>query len=74
MTLKPSTTTGQPLPPCPSCGSTNALRILYGMPTHEAFEEAERGEFVLGGCVIGPESPDYECRDCGISLPWVVRD
>jgi hypothetical protein len=51
-----------------------ALRILYGLPTHEAFEASERGEFALGGCVIGLESPDYECRDCGISLPWVAPD
>jgi hypothetical protein len=51
-----------------------ALRIVYGLPIHVAFEASERGEFALGGCVIGPESPDYECRDCGTSLPWVARN
>jgi hypothetical protein len=51
-----------------------ALRIVYGLPIHVAFEASERGEFALGGCVIGLESPDYECRDCGISLPWVAPD
>ena len=74
MTPTPSTTAEPPLPPCPACGSSNRLRILYGFPTPEAFEASERGEFALGGCVIGPESPDYECRDCGVSLPWVAHD
>ena len=59
---------------CPACGSTDALRVLYGLPTAEAFEASERGEFALGGCVIGVESPDYECRGCGAALPWVTSD
>ena len=59
-------------PPCPRCGSTDAVRILYGMPTEDAFEASERGEFVLGGCVIGDESPDFECRGCGSALPWIA--
>jgi hypothetical protein len=33
----------------------------------------QRGEIVLGGCLVGPESPDYECRDCHAALPWVRR-
>ena len=59
--MKPKTL----LPPCPHCGSPDAVRISYGLPTVEAFEASERGDFVLGGCVIGPESPDYECGSCG---------
>lgn len=58
---------------CPSCSSTDARRIVYGYPTAETFEAAERGEIELGGCVIGEESPDYVCRGCGLPLPW-VRD
>ena len=23
---------------CPACGATDTIEILYGMPTHEAFE------------------------------------
>jgi hypothetical protein len=34
----------------------------------------ERGEVSLGGCLVGPESPDYECRSCGAPLPWVADD
>ncbi len=62
------------LPPCPTCGSRRAVPIVYGYPTSELFEVAERGEVRLGGCVIGNESPDYECRDCRALLPWVAAD
>ena len=37
----------------------------------EAGEAAQRGEIVLGGCMVGDESPDYQCRGCGSDLPWV---
>ena len=67
-------TTQSPSRPCPTCGSTDALRILYGYPTEEAFEASERGELTLGGCMVGEESPDYECRGCGAPLPWVAQD
>ncbi|MEO5986932.1 MAG: hypothetical protein ABIW50_07605 [Candidatus Limnocylindria bacterium] len=66
-------TTETPAPACPSCGSTDALRILYGLPTPEAVEASERGELVIGGCLIGGESPDFECRGCGAPLPWVAE-
>lgn len=29
---------------CPKCDSLNVIKILYGMPTHEAFLMAEEGE------------------------------
>jgi len=57
------------LRPCPACGSTDAVRIVYGYPSLELGEAEERGEIVLGGCLVGPESPDYECRGCGTLLP-----
>ena len=63
--------TSTTFPPCPTCGSTEAIRIAYGYPDFELWQAEERGEIVLGGCVIGPESPDYECRRCGAGLPWV---
>ena len=68
------TTPAQPLPPCPRCGSTDAVEILYGYPTFEAGLAADRGEIVLGGCVVGPESAEYECRGCKSPLPWVLSD
>ena len=53
-------------PKCPRCSSDEVLPIAYGMPSEEMFEEAERGEIVLGGCgrFIGL-SPDYTCQNCG---------
>lgn len=61
-------------PPCPACGSRAAVEIVYGYPSAETWEAEQRGEVVIGGCLVGPESPAYECRDCHISLPWAPRD
>ena len=57
------------LPPCPRCGAIQAIPILDGYPSEEMFEAPERGEIRLGGCVIGPESPAFECASCGAELP-----
>ena len=35
---------------CPKCRSGRTAPILYGYPSHEAFEAEERGELILGGC------------------------
>ena len=67
-------TTPTPLPPCPKCGSTDAVEIIYGYPTDETGMAAERGEIVLGGCLVGMEDPDYQCRGCDSPLPWVRPD
>jgi len=50
---------------CPACGSTDTVTIIYGMPTHEAFEAAERGELVLGGCLVSDMNPTRHCKACG---------
>ncbi len=62
------------LRPCPRCGSTDAIRIQYGYPGPEMSESAQRGEIRLGGCLVGPESPAYECRACDAPLPWLSSD
>jgi hypothetical protein len=62
--------TAPSFPPCPRCGSTDALEIVYGLPDIELGMAAERREVVLGGCISGDESPDYECRSCHSPLPW----
>ena len=52
---------------CQRCGGT-VLPIVYGFPTHAAFEAAEKGELILGGCCI-PENvseiADWVCKECG---------
>lgn len=50
---------------CPACGATDTIVILYGMPTYEAFEASERGEIVLGGCIVLAANPDRHCKICG---------
>ena len=48
---------------CRKCGSP-VLKLVYGFPTHEAFEASERGELILGGCCIEEDSPDMRCVSC----------
>ena len=43
---------------------------MYGLPTLDLSESAQRQQVVLGGCLNGPESPEYACRACGRELPW----
>jgi hypothetical protein len=49
---------------CPKCGSKNSIRIIYGMPTHKTFLEAEAGKIKLGGCDLDDNYPEYHCKDC----------
>ena len=53
---------------CPSCGSSDIARILYGEPafSEELRRDLESGRIVLGGCVIVKgQIPKYRCNDCG---------
>lgn len=49
---------------CPSCKSPNVARILYGMPSYEAFLEAEAGKIIIGGCMVTDDDPIWGCIDC----------
>ncbi len=52
---------------CPECKSKNIIPVMYGMPTYEASQAAERGEIKLGGCEVyidGCKMPDRYCKDC----------
>jgi hypothetical protein len=44
--------------------------IVFGYPMPETFEAAERGEVVLGGCVIDGNEPTARCPHCGTDLQW----
>ena len=55
----------EPTPKCPACGSDRVIPIGYGEPTPEGEAAARRGEVVLGGCIIGADSPAWACRACG---------
>ena len=42
------------------CGAAS-VRLVYGLPSDEQFEAAERGEIELAGCLIGPDAPRWRC-------------
>ena len=46
---------------------------MYGYPTPEAFHEADAGRIRLGGCMVGDESPEFECPACGGALPIAAK-
>ena len=51
--------------PCPKCGVGRVIPIVYGYPGRKMFEQAQRGEIALGGCVIMPGQPHTtECPIC----------
>lgn len=53
------------------------IPIVYGMPSGDDAERAERGEFVLGGCLVGlhdPEpDPTHHCTACTTSFVAASR-
>jgi hypothetical protein len=49
---------------CGKCGG-KGVRIVYGLPGPALVDAAERGELALGGCVIGDDDPNLQCRACG---------
>jgi len=47
------------------------VSLVHGLPSVETFEAAERGEFVLGGCVMDPgPTPRWACAQCERALGW----
>src|SRR3954451_14415999 len=53
-------------PACGRCGSTTLHRRVFGMPTPELFDEAERRpDFALGGCIVMDGDWTAECVTCG---------
>ena len=49
---------------CQKCGKTSVVKILYGMPTDEAWELSEKGKLIIGGCCITEKSTDWACTHC----------
>ena len=49
---------------CPKCKSEHTAPIMYGYHASEAWEASERGEIILGGCMVFPHQEDYGCLDC----------
>lgn len=58
--------TDQLIPACGQCGSTALHHKVFGMPTEDLFEEAERRpDLRLAGCCIDPGDWSTECVSCG---------
>lgn len=53
-------------PRCPDCtGEPLGVPLVYGLPSSEAFEAAERGHLVLAGCLMEPGlTPSWACPEC----------
>ena len=49
---------------CPFCGE-KIIPIIYGEPSDETFEKAEKGEVKLGGCCLSGADPQWACAECG---------
>lgn len=49
---------------CPACQSKKVLRIFYGRPLQSTIDVVDRGEGVLGGCMVQPAAPDWKCGSC----------
>lgn len=53
---------------CSNCRKKEAVSIVFGLPTYEAFEAAHRGELWLGGCCLPTDYwhwPLTHCLACG---------
>lgn len=61
---------GRDVARCPECNRP-AMPIAYGLPGPEMFEAAERGEIVLGGCMLDPDDPTHSC-ECGATRRGTV--
>ena len=53
---------------CPRCKSAKVVTIVYGLPGMEAFEEAQAGKVVLGGCDVTDDDPSWQCLDCDAKI------
>ncbi len=53
---------------CPLCGSSNTIKIIWGVSCHseELNKELGNGEFIIGGLSIPKDipTPSYHCYDC----------
>ena len=49
---------------CPQCEG-DLVPIVYGLPGPELFAAADRGEVLLGGCIVSDSDPRVQCRECG---------
>lgn len=51
---------------CPRCLQQTVLEVIFGYPDISLFKAAERGEAVIGGCIVQPPITGrrVECTTC----------
>lgn len=61
-------------PSCPNCNNENVAWILWGYvgDMQSIKEELEKGDIVLGGCIVSSNDPKWKCNNCNHS--WGIRD
>jgi hypothetical protein len=58
---------------CPSCRRRAGVPIVFGLPGVDLADARDRGELVLGGCLVEGDGidPDRHCNACGHE--WRIR-
>ncbi|MBB3048916.1 hypothetical protein FHR99_003190 [Litorivivens lipolytica] len=60
---------------CPNCHGKNIAYISYGLPNMDlARPLIEAGRISLGGCIVGPNSKEWHCNDCGAEWGAIDHD
>jgi DNA-directed RNA polymerase subunit RPC12/RpoP len=50
---------------CPRCATVATMvPIVFGYPSPEMAQAADRGEVALGGCMVSSEDPTHVCAAC----------
>ena len=49
---------------CPKCKSNMIIDIVYGYPSEEMSDAADRNKIALGGCCIDSSNPLFKCKSC----------
>ena len=56
---------------CPHCDSSEGVRkIIWGEP----MGEPDPSKYVIGGCVVSEDPPDYRCLTCGLEFQKKFRE
>lgn len=57
------------IPKCEQCGKSNrVVEIQYGYPSDSGIKESEKGNVVLGGCIVHSENPNWYCKRCELKF------
>ena len=55
---------------CPRCTMAGVIPIVYGMVGFDDAQRQERGEIVLGGCIIEDGAPIWHCSNPECENEW----